>query len=290
MHLDEEFKNEKLDFFVLFSSIAGIFGNSGQCDYAYANRFMDAFAYYRTKEMKKGNRYGKSLSIDWPLWQGGGMNMTEESQHALFEQTGMVALPVEAGIHSLQRTLALSTPQVSVLYGLKHEIQAFVNKEREVVPALPEENMKIDPALLFDKTLAYLKERLGSELKVPAADIDCKAHFEQFGVDSIITTRFNGKVEKDIGNISKTLLFEYHNLNDLAGYFAKNHKKELVEFFGFEQETERAVVTEKTQNPQETWINLSPLKFKQKATPKKKKTQTILPLSGLAGVIPERRI
>ena len=42
--LDEVTQAEPLDFFVMFSSTASIFGNIGQSDYAYANSFMDAYA------------------------------------------------------------------------------------------------------------------------------------------------------------------------------------------------------------------------------------------------------
>ncbi|KAJ5761957.1 Acyl transferase/acyl hydrolase/lysophospholipase [Penicillium nucicola] len=39
--------NADLDFFVLFSSISGLIGNSGQTNYAGANTFLDAFSQYR---------------------------------------------------------------------------------------------------------------------------------------------------------------------------------------------------------------------------------------------------
>src|SRR5262249_54442278 len=46
-NLDLASQDEKLDFFVLFSSLAGALGNLGQADYAAANGFMDQFAAYR---------------------------------------------------------------------------------------------------------------------------------------------------------------------------------------------------------------------------------------------------
>ena len=48
-NLDQASRNLELDFFVLFSSIAGAIGNVGQADYATANGFMDQFAAYRNR-------------------------------------------------------------------------------------------------------------------------------------------------------------------------------------------------------------------------------------------------
>ncbi|MFP3821957.1 ketoreductase domain-containing protein, partial [Bacillus sp. SIMBA_008] len=69
--LDRYTDREPLDFFVMFSSISAIIGNAGQTDYAYANRFMDYFAEMRAAE----NKPGKTVSINWPLWKEGGMQI-----------------------------------------------------------------------------------------------------------------------------------------------------------------------------------------------------------------------
>ena len=46
-NLHETLKAEKLDFFIMFSSLSGIVGQSGQANYAAANTFLDAFVEYR---------------------------------------------------------------------------------------------------------------------------------------------------------------------------------------------------------------------------------------------------
>lgn len=49
LHLDEIFKNDDLDFFVFFSSVASVVGNRGQSSYSAANAFMSSLAAQRRK-------------------------------------------------------------------------------------------------------------------------------------------------------------------------------------------------------------------------------------------------
>lgn len=48
-YLDEIFREDKLDFCVFFSSLAGIYGNRGQSNYSGANAFMASLAAQRRK-------------------------------------------------------------------------------------------------------------------------------------------------------------------------------------------------------------------------------------------------
>ena len=49
-NLDELFQEDTLDFFIFFSSLACVFGNSGQSNYAAANAFMISLAAQRRKK------------------------------------------------------------------------------------------------------------------------------------------------------------------------------------------------------------------------------------------------
>ncbi len=60
-------ENDNLDFFVMFSSLIGVFGMIGSSDYAAANSYMDAFTVNRNR-ITKG-----TISIDWPAWSETGM-------------------------------------------------------------------------------------------------------------------------------------------------------------------------------------------------------------------------
>jgi acyl transferase domain-containing protein/acyl carrier protein len=226
--LDELTKEEPLDFFVMFSSIAAILGNPGQSDYAYANSFMDGLAGLRENRRKNNQRSGKTLTVNWPLWRDGGMKISAEDQH-LPEETGFEMLPSGEGTNAWTLLLNADLPQCFVCYGNKHQIRYYLTKRLigEINPGAgltPE----ISPELLLGKTEEYLKQIISEEFKLPANRIDSAVSFEEYGIDSIIIRNFNFKMEKEFGSLlSKTLLFEYNTLHELAGFLAGHYEPEL---------------------------------------------------------------
>ncbi|MCW8999768.1 MAG: SDR family NAD(P)-dependent oxidoreductase, partial [Kangiellaceae bacterium] len=67
LNLHQLTKTDPLDFFVMYSSIAGVCHEAGQSDYTAANRFLDALATERRREGLPG------LSIAWPAWRETGI-------------------------------------------------------------------------------------------------------------------------------------------------------------------------------------------------------------------------
>lgn len=109
--LDRATKDEPLEVFILFSSLASTMGNGGQSDYAYANGFMDWFAMWRNQS----DRSGKAISINWPIWKNGGMKITKEIEEIGFRKTGISFLIDEEGLQTLEYAVSSSKAQVGLV-------------------------------------------------------------------------------------------------------------------------------------------------------------------------------
>jgi NAD(P)-dependent dehydrogenase (short-subunit alcohol dehydrogenase family) len=116
-NLDGAAKSIPLEFFLLFSSVSAIFGNPGQCDYAAANAFLNDFSVYRNGLVRKGQRSGHTVSINWPLWAGGGMDTDAESKAFLKTKYSIVPLPADAAVTAMEHALKSGRSEVCVLYG-----------------------------------------------------------------------------------------------------------------------------------------------------------------------------
>ena len=106
LNLDAASRGMALDCFICFSSMAGAVGNVGQADYAAANAFMDAFAHYRSELVAQGLRHGRSLSVNWPLWEAGGMRVDAATRASMVQQLGMHPLSSDEGVLALRQAMA----------------------------------------------------------------------------------------------------------------------------------------------------------------------------------------
>jgi len=245
VYLDEATKNDKLDFFVLFSSIVAAMGNIGQSDYAYANSFMDHFAQWREGLRAQEQRFGQTLSINWPLWQEGGMQVDSKKQAWLKQFMGMLPLSTEQGIKAFELGLNLASVQMMVVAGEAEQIKKALNPVIQAPTLAATHNKQPinqsepdksplnqsgpDPSQLQAKTEDYLKNLLSQELKLTFSTIQAHAPLEKYGLDSVMMLSLTRKLENHFGTLSKTLFFEYKNLTELGQYFIKNHREQLIE-------------------------------------------------------------
>ncbi|EDN71817.1 Putative polyketide synthase [Beggiatoa sp. SS] len=167
LNLDEATQNEPLDFFVLFSSVTAVLGNVGQCDYAYANSFMDNFALWRSKQ----KRSGKTLSINWPLWQSGGMHVDEQTEKWLANTTGIKALNSEAGLEAFTKGLSSEYNPFIVIKGYRQKVRqilGLIEKPTQPITASTSKTVvQVDDGQLAAKLQQDLLKIASSRFRVP---------------------------------------------------------------------------------------------------------------------------
>ncbi len=235
IYLDEATQDLSLDFFVLFSSVSGAIGNVGQADYATANAFMDTFARYRNVRIDS-ERSGQTLSMNWPLWKEGGMSVDEATEQMITERTGMVAMQTSTGIEAFYQGLSSGTSQVMVMEGDVEKIRNVFLADQTVVPVKESPVPAMDPHLLQEKTLYEFKKLFGEMIKLSISKIDSEEPLERYGIDSILITQLNQKLEGVFGEISKTLFFEYQTLKALTDYFIADYPQACAQWAGLQEQ------------------------------------------------------
>ncbi|WP_413809411.1 type I polyketide synthase [Streptomyces sp. OE57] len=109
VHLDALFgaDADPLDAFVLFSSIAGVWGSGGQGAYAAGNAFLDALAEQRRA------RGLPATSVAWGPWAEGGMAAEGDAEEQL-RRRGLPPMAPEVNMVAFQRVLSREETAVTV--------------------------------------------------------------------------------------------------------------------------------------------------------------------------------
>ncbi|RCJ16570.1 hypothetical protein A6S26_33175 [Nostoc sp. ATCC 43529] len=232
--LDSLTQADRLDFFITFSSIGSLLPQVGQADYASANRFMDEFAVKRQILVDNGQRFGHSLSINWPLWQDGNMKIPAEQSEFLKHQVGLVAMPTNEGLTGLEKALASDKYQVFILYGNSEKLRKTLTKlftPALNVPLVEKTISQLDIDTLKEKLTKYIINLVAETSKFPIHQIDPSADLETIGLDSILVNKINFNLETAFGYLPKTLLYEYQSIEALVDYFVENHLASITSFF-----------------------------------------------------------
>ncbi len=146
--LDTLFRNRKLDFFVLFSSIGNyIYGRKfGQVGYNAANEFLDAFVHYRLQ-----HREGFTAAINWNDWAEAGMSVK--------------AMEKNRGLHKEVNDLQFEAEAITTEQGVNVFRYIMENQMNRVIvsaldlPALMEESNNISvEAILEQEGAAHAAE------------------------------------------------------------------------------------------------------------------------------------
>lgn len=228
VNLDKLTRDEPLEFFALFSSLVSLTGNLGQGDYAAANRYLDSFAEWREKWRADGLCQGRTVSINWPYWQEGGMRFPAETARLMEQLLGLRPLETPQGIAIFSASLLAPQPQVGVA-------GADPGKIRELIEGASGQRSTAarrgaEPA----GGLAAIVERdllnsVAALLEIDARRLEVEANFSEFGMDSRIFTELAFKLNEKYGlRLAPALLFGHASLRELAKFLVGEYPGEIA--------------------------------------------------------------
>jgi amino acid adenylation domain-containing protein len=276
LHLDEATQNENLDFLVMFSSVAAVGGNAGQCDYSFANHFMDSFVSARELLRVKGTRSGKTLSLNWSLWADGGMKVDEQTELYFKKTLGIKPLSTATGLEAFVKGLASEKSQFAVVEGVQEKVELVWGLRKRApamsAPASSGQAQTPTPDGKDADLVAWLQEELSEIvmqfLKLEAEDVATDKILLDLGFDSIGLTTFANTInEKFHLDITPVLFFDYPSIAEIAKYLAGERKNELFRFYqGSAGKAQMAAplqgahpraTTQPVENPQEATFAIS---------------------------------
>ncbi|MFJ9833562.1 SDR family NAD(P)-dependent oxidoreductase [Streptomyces sp. NPDC101169] len=268
VHLDELTQEQPLELFVCFSSLAGAFGNPGQCDYAAANAFMDAYVGHRERLVSAGRRSGRTVSVNWPLWEEGGMGAEGPVREQL-RALGLAPLDTQRGLAVLHQALAgaeggVTDGRLLVVAGSREALLSrLTERAGERAPQAPAPQFAATPTAatqnapaqittataprapapvtaagggsarsVEDRAVAHLRRVLASALKLGPERLDPDTPLERYGMDSVLAVTMVQPLEDAFGPLSRTLLFEVRTVRGLARYLGDEHAQALRELVG----------------------------------------------------------
>ncbi|WP_406293823.1 SDR family NAD(P)-dependent oxidoreductase [Embleya sp. NBC_00888] len=234
-NLDAVLGERRLHAFVLFSSVAGVWGSGGQAAYAAANAALDALA---------EQRHARGLvatSIAWGPWAGGGMVGADDQER--LSRRGLRLLAPDAGLAALARAVGGPEPVVAVADLDRQRFTATFTALRpgpllrELVPAggdpagagartggtdgelgrlLVAAPPADRPALALDAIRAQVAQVLGHAS--PRA-VDADRAFRDLGFDSLTTVELRDRLSTLIGfPLAVAAFFDHPSSAALAGH------------------------------------------------------------------------
>ena len=201
LHLDAATRDCALEFFVMFSSVAAVFGSPGQGNYAAANATLDALAADRRA------RGLPALSIGWGPWSGAGMtSQLGAGAAAALQRRGLSWFAPAEGVRLFARLLgSKATHAVAARFDVSVVRRQLGAPRPTVLDDLAPASVEA-AGLVTDVTLADDRERLLTHLGAIVRDIlrldeewrpDANSSLPDAGLDSMMATELRNRLLRD---------------------------------------------------------------------------------------------
>jgi NADPH:quinone reductase-like Zn-dependent oxidoreductase len=231
----------ELDFFVLYSSMAGVLGSAGQANYAAANAFLDALAAHRRAQGRR------ALAIQWGPWSEGGMAAAlGEYGRRRWAAQGIRELGADEALAQLERLLAAGAAAppsmatlpiaweryVAALTGgappiLCDLVRGTVSGARATAvparPALVAQLAAAPRARRRHLLLAHVREQAALVLQLPKGHaLDPDQGFKELGLDSLMAVELRNRLRVTVGHaLPTTLAFDHPTAAAVTDFLAR---------------------------------------------------------------------
>lgn len=227
-----------LDFFVLFSSAAGVIGSAGQGGYAAANAVLDALAHYRRRLRLP------AVSIAWGRWAIGMAAAVDDRDRQRWSRQGISEIELEAGLELLERLLGAPSAQVTVLpiewetflrepggpRPLLLELaprrgsgrQGAAPSERQLEPTLAQRLDEAPPGGRRRLLVAHVQDEAATVLALDASQaIGVGQGLRDLGLDSLMAVELRNRLQASVGRpLPATLAFDHPTVEAIADFLA----------------------------------------------------------------------
>lgn len=234
VNLHRALEGDPLDFLAFFSSAVSFVDSAGQGNYAAASTFEDAYALHlrRTGAVH-------ALVINWGYW--GSVGAVANDYHRVrLAADGVGSIEPPAAMTALERALAAGVEQVLVIeanaaglahFGIGADVHGAAAPRSD--DARVERGQLVAPApesALVDHAAAarYVRGVFAEVLGYSEHELDEHTTFEQFGVDSVVGRSIVDRLERDLGPLPSTLLFEEMTVARLATRLVADRGKALA--------------------------------------------------------------
>jgi myxalamid-type polyketide synthase MxaB len=226
---------KRLDFFVMFSSVASFLISAGHGNYATANAFLDALAGFRR------SRGLPATCINWGPWAEIGLAAAQSDRLERLSERGLRTLAVADGLKALGTLLEGSPERVTVMHfdarawcaapDLATPTVLFAHLQKETKAEAAQANAEIgEEPNLIGTLLAvdagpqrrgamegYLREQVARVLRLTPSRIEINKAFKTMGLDSLMGLEMRNRLEARTGlKIPATLIWNYPTIAQLA--------------------------------------------------------------------------
>ena len=247
LHVESLKLTEPLDQFILFSSIAPLFGNHGQANYSVANSFLDQLAILRKSQGLA------ALSVAWGPWADVGMaSHLKQTESANLLDSGFGFLSPERAKDVLQKAILSNPSAAHVAIVDINWTKFFAAREKEVDNEYLNSFLKHSGSDNFAEKVKHAEELVSSSFvqqtepkpaiekdklrdiceqtlrRVLALDsnfqVDSRKSFSNMGLDSLLSVEFMSQLKREISKsvggftVSPTVIYNYPNLNSLTEF------------------------------------------------------------------------